>query len=217
MGSTAIKRGFALAAFAMGAAVSQPAFAETKSLIVAGGCFWCVEKDFEHVAGVIKAESGYAGGQKANPTYRDHPGHREVVKITYDSSVVDYDTLVSTFLRTIDVFDTGGQFCDRGYQYSPAIHAANDAEKAAAQAAVAEASSALGKPIAVPVEGAVKFWIAEDYHQDYYKSTEKQLTRFGLIERKDAYLKYRNACGRDKRVKQIWGSEAYRNVSYKTG
>lgn len=193
------------------------AHAETKSLIVAGGCFWCVEKDFEHVKGVIKAESGYAGGDKVNPTYRSHKGHREVVKITYDSNAVDYKTLVDTFLRSIDVVDGGGQFCDRGYAYSPALHAADANEKAIAQASLDEAKSILGQELAVELEGPVKFWIAEDYHQNYYKSQEKQLTRFGILTRADAYERYRKACGRDKRVKQLWGSEAYVNVNHPTG
>ncbi|MEM0900181.1 MAG: peptide-methionine (S)-S-oxide reductase MsrA [Pseudomonadota bacterium] len=210
-------RALTLAFVFSAAAFSSAAYAETKSLVVAGGCFWCVEKDFEHVNGVIEAESGYAGGNMQDPTYRNHGNHREVVRITYDSAIVDYQTLVSTFLRTIDVLDGGGQFCDRGRSYSPAIHAATDAEMQAAKAAVAEAEVALGRQLAVPVEGDVQFWIAEDYHQDYYKSDQLRLTRFGAITRADAYKRYREACGRDARVRQIWGDEAYKNVNYPTG
>lgn len=206
-------RSFVLAGLMSAATFIPAAHAEQKSLIVAGGCFWCVESDFDKVKGVTNAVSGYAGGSQQNPTYRDHGKHREVVQITYDSNVTDYKTLVATFLRTIDPTDGGGQFCDRGRSYAPAVHAATPAEKAAAMEAVAEAESALGKKIAAPVEGAVKFWVAEDYHQNYAKSQEKQLTRFGLITRADAYVKYRAACGRDKSVKALWGAEAYKGVN----
>jgi len=197
-------------------AVTVPVKAETKTLVVAGGCFWCVENDFDKVTGVTNAVSGYAGGEMANPTYRNHGRHREVVRITYDSNVTDYKTLVSTFLRTIDPLDGGGQFCDRGRSYAPAIHAETDVEMKAANEAVAEAEAALGRDVVVPVEGAVTFWKAEDYHQNYARSTEKVVTRFGVIDRADAYKKYRNACGRDARVKQIWGAMAYKGVN-KTG
>lgn len=201
-----------LAALMSTAAFTSSANAEEKSLIVAGGCFWCVESDFDKVKGVTDAVSGYAGGSMENPSYRNHGNHREVVKITYDSNVTDYKTLVTTFLRTIDPTDGGGQFCDRGRSYEPAIHAATPVEKAAAMEAVAEAEAVLGKALATPVEGEVKFWVAEDYHQNYYKSEEKQVTRFGVITRADAYVRYREACGRDKRVKAVWGDEAYKGV-----
>ncbi|WP_349362995.1 MAG: peptide-methionine (S)-S-oxide reductase MsrA [Roseitalea porphyridii] len=194
------------------AALVAPAQAETRSLVVAGGCFWCVEADFDKVAGVVGTVSGYAGGEMDNPTYRNHGRHREVVRIDYDPSVTDYRTLVEIFLRTIDPLDAGGQFCDRGRSYETAIHAANDAEKQAAIEAVNEASQVLGQPIVTPVEGPVTFWQAEDYHQNYYKSEESVLTRFGIITRADAYVKYRDACGRDERVREIWGDQAYRGV-----
>lgn len=208
-----LARSVALAALFATAAFTLPAKAEIKSLVVAGGCFWCVEYDFDHVAGVVDAVSGYAGGQMANPTYRNHGQHREVVKISYDSNVTDYKTLVDTFLRTIDPTDGDGQFCDRGRSYSPAIHAATEDEMKAAIAAVGEAEAALGQKIAAPVEGAVQFWVAEDYHQNYAKSTDTIVTRFGLVQKKDAYKKYRTACGRDQRVKELWGAQAYQGVN----
>lgn len=206
-------RSLALAALMTTAAFIAPASAETKSLVVAGGCFWCVESDFDNVAGVVGTTSGYAGGEMQNPTYREHGQHREVVKIDYDSNVTDYETLVTIFLRTIDPTDGGGQFCDRGRSYAPAIHAATEAEMKAANAAIEQAQAQLGKPLQTPVEGAVTFWQAEDYHQNYHMSQEKQVTRFGLITRADAYKKYRNACGRDQRVKQLWGDAAYQGVA----
>ena len=116
------------------------AFAETKTTIFANGCFWCVEKDFESVPGVIEAVSGFAGGKIVNPSYkqvtRGGTGHLEAVEITYDSSVVTYDELLHMFLRSIDPTDAGGQFCDRGHSYTTAIFVSNAAEKAAAEAAV---------------------------------------------------------------------------------
>ncbi|MCR9121503.1 MAG: peptide-methionine (S)-S-oxide reductase MsrA [Phyllobacteriaceae bacterium] len=211
MSTSAIRATFLAAALATGA-MTGAAQAETRSLIVAGGCFWCVESDFDHVAGVVSTTSGYAGGEMQNPTYRNHGRHREVVKIDYDSSVTDYRTLIDIFLRTVDPLDAGGQFCDRGRSYETAIHAANDAEKAAALEAVNVASQTLGQTVVTPVEGPVTFWEAEDYHQDYYLSQERQLTRFGYVTRAEAYKGYRKGCGRDERVKQIWGAEAYRGV-----
>lgn len=209
-----MKHAFAAALLALPLVVSgTPASAETRSLVVAGGCFWCVEADFDKVAGVTGTVSGYAGGEMDNPTYRDHGQHREVVEITYDDTATDYRALVDIFLRTIDPLDAGGQFCDRGRSYTPAIHAETPDERAAAEAAVAEAESVLGRDVVVPVEGDVQFWRAEDYHQNYWQSTEKQVTRFGIIDRKDAYKRYRDACGRDARVKQIWGDQAYQGVS----
>ncbi|WP_306120590.1 MULTISPECIES: peptide-methionine (S)-S-oxide reductase MsrA [unclassified Roseitalea] len=214
---TNLARTIALGAIMAVAAAIAPAKAETKSLVVAGGCFWCVEADFDKVEGVLATTSGYAGGQMDDPTYRNHGRHREVVRIDYDADVTDYRTLVDIFLRTIDPLDAGGQFCDRGRSYETAIHAATEAEKKAAMEAVNEASEILGQPVVTPVEGAVTFWEAEDYHQDYYLSDERQITRFGIITRADAYKKYRQACGRDERVRDIWGDEAYRGVDKATG
>lgn len=203
----------ALFATALATAGATYANAESKSLVVAGGCFWCVESDFDHVVGVTGTVSGYGGGTQSNPTYRNHGNHREVVEITYDSNLTDYETLVTTFIRTIDPTDGGGQFCDRGHSYSPAIHAKNDAERAIAEKVVAEAAAQLGKKLAIPVEGEAQFHVAEDYHQNYWQGTGKKLTRFGVISQGDAYKKYRNACGRDQRVKALWGGQAYAGVT----
>ncbi|MEM7615347.1 MAG: peptide-methionine (S)-S-oxide reductase MsrA, partial [Pseudomonadota bacterium] len=132
------------ALFAVLLGTSLPAQAEdTQSLVVAGGCFWCVESDFDKVEGVQETVSGYSGGTLENPTYRDvgrkNTGHLEVVRITYDAEVVSYDELVHLFLRSIDPLDAGGQFCDRGEHYTTAIFAATPEELSAAQAAVAKA------------------------------------------------------------------------------
>ena len=190
------------------AALGGTAHAATEKAIVAGGCFWCVEADFEKVPGVKSVVSGYTGGTSANPTYKSHDGHFEAVEITFDNSKISYADLIAKFLRSVDVTDAGGQFCDRGSAYKTAIFVSDKAQKAAATAAVAEAEAVLGQRVVTPVVGAKKFWIAEDYHQDYYKSSEIVLTRAGPKQKKNAYKFYRDACGRDARVKQLWGKQA---------
>lgn len=185
------------------------AAAETEKAIVAGGCFWCVESDFEAVPGVIDVVSGYTGGTLENPTYRNHEGHYEAVEITFDNAVISYPELIGKFLRSVDVLDAGGQFCDRGDSYRTAIFALDDAQRVAADAAVAEAEAVLGERLATPVEAAATFWIAEDYHQDYYKGTSIILTRVGPKKQSNAYKFYRESCGRDARVRELWGAAAF--------
>ncbi len=192
-------------------ATGQPAKAETA--IFAGGCFWCVESDLDKVKGVTSTISGYAGGTLENPTYKNHSGHRESVKIEFDPAVVSYETLVSFFLRTIDVTDDGGQFCDRGDSYKSGIFTTSADQKSAAEKAVAEAGKALGKKIVTPVRPATTFTMAEDYHQNYYRGENRVLTRFGYIKQSDAYKRYRKACGRDGQVKKVWGAAAYSHVA----
>ena len=186
--------------------------AETRDIVVAGGCFWCVEADFERVRGVKEAVSGYTGGTVANPTYKQvtagGTGHYEAVKITYDSGVIDRSRLYDLFFRSIDPTDAGGQFCDRGQSYATAIFVSNAAERAAAEKAKAEAQEALGRTIVTPILDEKAFYEAEDYHQDYYKGTNRVLTRFGPIQQKDAYKRYREGCGRDARIKELWGNDA---------
>lgn len=203
------------AGIAMGM-VPQVAAAETQTALFAGGCFWCVESDMDAVAGVKSTISGYAGGETANPTYHDYGsgGHREVVKVEFDPEEVSYRTLVDIFLRTIDVTDDGGQFCDRGHSYSTAIHALDEAQAKAAREAVADAEKTLGRRIVTPVEGPARFWAAEDYHQGYYMSDVRQLTRFGYVTRAAAYKGYRKGCGRDARVRAVWGNEAFKGVRH---
>ena len=185
---------------------------ETRNIIVAGGCFWCVEADFEQVRGVKEAVSGYTGGTVANPTYkqvtRGGTGHYEAVKISYDSGQIDLARLYDLFFRSIDPTDAGGQFCDRGQSYATAIFVSNAAEKAAAETAKAQAEAELGQRIVTPILPAKAFYKAEDYHQDYYKGDNRVLTRFGPIKQKDAYKRYREGCGRDARIQALWGSDA---------
>lgn len=181
-------------------------------LTVAGGCFWCVESDFESVPGVKDVVSGYTGGKSKNPTYKQvsagGSGHYEAVQIHYDPARVSLETLLQKFVRSVDVTDAGGQFCDRGDSYRTAIFVSNTAEKDVAERVKAEAEAVLGQKIVTPILNASAFWEAEDYHQDYYKGSKVVLTRFGPVKQSTAYKKYRDACGRDQRVKQLWGKAA---------
>lgn len=185
--------------------------AQAETAIVAGGCFWCVESDFEAVEGVSEVVSGYTGGDLANPTYKKHTGHFEAVQITFDPAVISYGELMAKFLRSVDVLDAGGQFCDRGDAYRTAIFVQGAAQQTAAEAAVADAEAVLGQKIATPVRKAGEFWIAEDYHQDYYKGSNIVLTRAGPKSQANAYKFYRKACGRDARVQELWGDQAFRH------
>ena len=183
--------------------------AKAETAIVAGGCFWCVESDFEGVDGVGEVVSGYTGGDLQNPTYKNHDGHLEAVKITFDPAVISYGEVMAKFLRSVDVLDAGGQFCDRGDAYRTAIFVQDADQRRAAKAAVAEAEAVLGAKLVTPVRNAGTFWIAEEYHQDYYKSSEIVLTRAGPKSKANAYKFYRKACGRDARLKELWGAQAF--------
>jgi peptide-methionine (S)-S-oxide reductase len=130
------------------------------------------------------------------------------VEITFDPAVISYDELMAKFLRSVDVLDAGGQFCDRGDAYRTAIFVQGSAQRKAAEAAVAEAEAVLGQKIVTPVLDAKRFWIAEDYHQDYYKGTDIILTRAGPKKQSNAYKFYRQSCGRDARVRELWGAQA---------
>jgi peptide-methionine (S)-S-oxide reductase len=201
-----------LIAVGIGVEVNQAKAAGTETLTVAGGCFWCVEADFEKVEGVHEVVSGYTGGTVENPTYKQvvggGTGHYEAVEIMYDPAKVSARQLYDLFFRSVDPTDAGGQFCDRGDSYRTAIFVSDPAEKAAATAAKAEAEKALGQQIVTPVLEAGPFYEAEAYHQDYYKGDKLILTRFGPKSQAAAYERYRTACGRDARVKALWGQAA---------
>ncbi|MEL7090510.1 MAG: peptide-methionine (S)-S-oxide reductase MsrA [Pseudomonadota bacterium] len=183
----------------------------TETLTVAGGCFWCVEADFEKVQGVREVISGFTGGTVKNPTYkqvvRGGTGHVEAVQIIYSPAEVSVETLLSLFFRSVDPTDAGGQFCDRGATYATAIFAA-PGQEAAAQNAKAAAQAELGQPIVTPIRAATEFYPADAYHQDYYKQSQVIFTRFGPRSKAKAYKAYRDACGRDDRVRQLWGDAA---------
>ncbi|WP_321343451.1 peptide-methionine (S)-S-oxide reductase MsrA [Breoghania sp.] len=202
-------------ALTLAAPVLSAAPARAETALFAGGCFWCLEADMDHVDGVTATVSGYAGGSSENPTYRNYSksGHREVVEITYDPAKVTYAELVDIFLHSVDVTDGGGQFCDRGRSYSTAIYALNEEQAGVAAEVKAKAEAELGSTIVTPVEGAAKFWPAEDYHQDYYLSKTRMLSRFGYVTRADAYKGYRKGCGRDATVRAVWGKSAYKGIA----
>ena len=176
---------------------AQTALASTSSAqataVFAGGCFWCMESDFEKLDGVGDVVSGFAGGLLQNPSYRNHEGHLEVVRVPYDSAVISYSDLVTYFFRHIDPIDDGGQFCDRGHAYTTAVFYTSDDEYEKATAVKLKAEVELGETIVTSLYKLDQFWMAEDYHQNYYKTHPIR------------YKYYRKTCGRDKRVKQVWG------------
>lgn len=169
-----------------------------EEMIIAGGCFWCTESDFEKLTGVSEAVSGYTGGTLDNPTYKkvgtNQTGHYEAVKVTYDPAVVTYRQLVDHYWKTVDPTDTRGQFCDKGASYRSAIFATPEqlADATASKAQI-EANKPFSAEIVTPILPAVTFYDAEDYHQDYYARNSIR------------YKFYRNGCGRDARLKQLWG------------
>jgi peptide-methionine (S)-S-oxide reductase len=203
--------------FLAGAALAglQPGVAATRTAIFAGGCFWCVEADFDKVPGVLSTTSGYTGGDTPNPTYRNHTsgGHREAVRIEFDDTVVGYERLLDVFFHSVDPTDDGGQFCDRGHSYTTAIYVVSEAQLDAAQKAKAAAEEELGRELVTPILRASTFWPAEDYHQNYYQSDERILSRFGYVTKADAYKGYREGCGRDARLKAVWGESALRGIA----
>jgi len=169
----------------------------------AGGCFWCTESDFESVEGVVDAISGYAGGHVDNPTYEQvsagGTGHAESIEVLYDPAKVTYEELLDVFWHSVDPTDAGGQFCDRGSSYRTAIFAADDAQLEAAQASKAalEKTKPFDAPIVTEITRLEHFWLAEGYHQDFYKKNPLR------------YKFYRSGCGRDARVKKLWGDQAF--------
>jgi peptide-methionine (S)-S-oxide reductase len=181
---------------------SAQALAETKTAIFAGGCFWCMEQPFDVLPGVSSTTSGYTGGQKLNPNYHEvssgTTGHYEAVKVEYDPSKVSYEKLLEVFWHNIDPGNSTGQFCDIGPQYRSAIFFADETQKKEAEMskdALAKSGKLKG-PIATEILPAATFYPAEDYHQDYY------------IKSKAKYEFYRHGCGRDARLKVIWGDAA---------
>ena len=183
----------------------RPAVAAVQaSAIFAGGCFWCLEKPFDRLDGVLSTTSGYTGGKLANPTYEQvssgRTGHIEAVRVDYDPQKISYPALLEVFWRNIDPLDAGGQFCDRGSQYQSAIFYKNDEERRSAEASSQAwtESGDLDGVIATRILAAGPFFEAEEYHQDYYK---KNPVRYG-------YYRYR--CGRDSRLEKVWRKAAQR-------
>ncbi|MBI1195180.1 MAG: peptide-methionine (S)-S-oxide reductase MsrA [Gammaproteobacteria bacterium] len=172
--------------------------AHLEQAIFAGGCFWCLESDMDSLPGVVETISGYTGGHKDNPTYKEvsagGTGHAESVKVTFDPSRISYDQLLDAFWRFIDPTTRDAQFCDHGHQYRTAIFYMNDAQKAAAERSLAqlEETKPFKDPIVTEITPAAKFYPAEDYHQNYYKKNPLR------------YRFYRYSCGRDSRLEALW-------------
>ncbi len=172
------------------------AFAQQEEAIFAGGCFWCLEHDLEALDGVVSAQSGYSGGDLANPTYENHSGHQEVVKVVFDSDTLSYKDLLKQYWVNIDPFDNKGQFCDRGDSYKPVIFTSNQEQEHEAKESQKDISILLNIPVdqlKVDIIDSKYFWLAENYHQDF------------AVKNPLKYNFYRTSCGRDKRLKKVWG------------
>jgi len=177
--------------------------AKTETATLAGGCFWCIETDFEKLDGVIDAVSGYAGGDRPAPTYQNYnkPSgdykipHIEVIQVTYDTEKLSYKDILEYHMRHIDPTDGGGQFCDRGAGYVPAIFVKNDNERKIAEQVNTETADILQADVHVKILNDAPFTAAEDYHQDYSKKNPVR------------YKFYRWNCGRDQTIEKVWGKE----------
>jgi peptide-methionine (S)-S-oxide reductase len=176
-------------------AVAQEA-EETRTAIFAGGCFWCVEDAFDKVDGVTETVSGYAGGNLPNPTYSNHKGHLEALRVTYDPSKVTYAELLDHFWRNIDPFDPIGQFCDKGPAYRTAVFVSDDAEKSLAESTKQDIAKRFGKEVATEIRPTSTFTAAEEYHQDYHTKNPV------------SYKYYKWNCGRAQRLAEIWGDKS---------
>jgi peptide-methionine (S)-S-oxide reductase len=201
-----------LAVFGLGLQTNQSSVEAAQNnqevAIFAGGCFWCVESDFDTVAGVLSTVSGYTGGTVKNPTYKTvsagGSGHLEAVKITFDPKQVSYAKLLYIFWRSVDPTDGGGQFCDRGDSYKTAIFTTSEKQLKTAEMSKAalEKSKVLKATIVTPIVQASAFYPSEDYHQDYYKKNPIR------------YKFYRYRCGRDLRVERLWGNQAHSGIKH---
>ena len=177
--------------------------AAAQDAVLAGGCFWCLESDLEHLPGVLSAESGYSGGTVARATYQqvssETTGHQEAVRVRFDPAKISYARLLQSYWRNVDPLDGGGQFCDRGDSYRPVIFTQGERQQDQALASKAAAAAELGVPetaIKVEIKPLTTFWKAEGYHQDY------------AMRSKTKYTYYRWACGRDRKLDQVWGAKA---------
>ena len=195
---------FTALSLAASAALAQPTAVPPGNAVAifAGGCFWCMEQPFDKLPGVSATISGYTGGKKTNPSYQEvssgSTGHAEAVQVIYDPKKVSYEKLLEVYWVNVDPTVRDRQFCDSGNQYRPEIFYSDDAQRKAAEASKAaiEKTKPFKEPIVVPITMATTFYPAEDYHQDYYM---KNPVRYNF---------YRTGCGRDARLKQLWGDKA---------
>ena len=170
-----------------------------EELILAGGCFWCLEHDLESLRGINFVQSGYSGGNLKNPSYENHEGHQEVVLVNYDSKLVTLPEILRLYFRNIDPLDGKGQFCDRGDSYRPVIFFKDAIEESDATNAINSASNELRVPlekISVELKSKGQFWLAEEYHQNFAERNELK------------YKFYRFSCGRDQKLDKLWGVNA---------
>ena len=179
------------------------ALAAEQSAVLAGGCFWCMESDLEKLPGVISVESGYSGGSVSQPTYNqvssETTGHQEVVEVLFDPEKISYSRLLQSYWRNVDPLDGDGQFCDRGDSYRPVIFTSGEQQNSEALASQSAAARELGvsaSALKVEIKPLEKFWPAEDYHQNFAQLNSVK------------YKYYRWACGRDKRLDDVWGDKA---------
>jgi len=176
----------------------DPAVSDTATF--AGGCFWCMEPPYDKIDGVASTTSGFAGGQEVDPSYREvamgNTSHTETVQVIYDSTRVSYERLLRVYWHNVDPFDGGGQFCDRGSQYRPAIFAHTAQQRRLAQQSKKTVAAQFARDIAVQIQPLDAFYPAEQYHQNYYKKNPGR------------YKNYRRGCGRDARLREIWGDAA---------
>ncbi|MCV6613898.1 MAG: peptide-methionine (S)-S-oxide reductase MsrA [Cellvibrionaceae bacterium] len=206
MGSYKTKAQLTLAVLVLlGGHTNSLAQAEEATATFAAGCFWCLEPPFDKLDGVLSTTSGYIGGHRDKPTYKQvsagSTGHTEAVQIKYDPSRVSYAELLQVFWRNVDPFDGKGQFCDKGSQYRPGIFYHDAAQQQAARDSARQLKQGYlktalekGQKLAVEITQASTFYPAEAYHQDYYQRNPVR------------YKYYRYRCGRDKRLEQVWGS-----------
>ncbi len=176
-----------------------PAIAAQEEAIFAGGCFWCLEHDLEEIRGVNSVYSGYSGGELTSPTYSNHAGHQESVIVNYQPEEISYQRLLRSYWRNVDPIDGNGQFCDRGDAYRPVIFFNNELQRMQAVESAENAARELNLPIdgiKVEIRGAGRFWLAEDYHQNF---ANRNAIKYNF---------YRYSCGRDSRLKEIWGDKA---------
>lgn len=189
----------------VGASLLAAAPVQAETALFAGGCFWSVESNFDKVEGVTATLSGFAGGHVPNPSYEQvvytDTGHYEVVEIEYDPQLVSYEELLTVFWHTTDPTDDGGQFCDRGASYRTAIFALNDEQRRTAEASKAALEEETGLVIVTEIMGAAPFYAAEAYHQDFH------------INNPERYEAYRVGCGRDERIRELWGERAFLGTS----
>ena len=183
--------------------------AEEQSAVLAGGCFWCMESDLEKLPGVISVESGYSGGSVSQPSYNqvsaETTGHQEVVQVLFDSAKISYPRLLQSYWRNVDPLDGAGQFCDRGDSYRPVIFTRGEQQNSEAVASQSAAARELGvseSALKVEIKPLEKFWPAEDYHQNFAELNSVK------------YKYYRWACGRDKRLDEVWGDQARSGASW---